>query len=62
MLLSSRSNIASTVHAVHVMNADSASGGRQLSDQANRLGCETAIQQLQSTSTIAIFIITQLES
>jgi len=30
--------VTARVHPVHLMNADSAPGGRQPSDQANRLG------------------------
>jgi len=53
--------VIARVHPVHLMNVDWAPGGRQPSDQANRLGCESAENwQLSSTSTIATVIITQL--
>ena len=38
MVLSSWRSAIARVHPVHMMNADSAPGGRQPSDQANRLG------------------------
>ena len=48
------------VHQVYLMNVDWAPGGRQPSDQAIDLGCESAENcQLPSTSTIATVIITQ---
>jgi len=35
--------VIARVHPVHLMNVDRASGGRQPSDQANRLGLESAV-------------------
>ena len=52
--------VIARVHPVHLMNVDWAPGGRQPSDQANRLGLRIRRNwQLSSTSTIAIVIITQ---
>ena len=46
MVLSSWHSTIARVHPVHTMNADSAPGGRQPSDQANRLN---TIKQQKST-------------
>ena len=52
--------VIARVHPVHLMNVHWAPGGCQPSDQASRLGCESAENwQLSSTSTIATVIITQ---
>jgi len=43
------------VHPVHLVNADSVPCGSQHSDQANQLGCESAVRLLPSAPTIAIY-------
>jgi len=53
------------VHPVHLVSADSASGGRQPSDQVNRLGLlvrRYAATMIPSTSPSPFIIITQPES
>ena len=59
MVLSSWRNAIVRVHPVHMMNADSAPGGRQPSEQANRLGqwSPPVGRLLSSTSTIAILLL-----
>jgi len=51
MVLSSRITVTIRIHAVHLMNADSAPHGRQTSDQANQLGLWVR-QKLASTIRI----------
>jgi len=54
MVLSSWHAIA-RVHPVHLMNADSAPGGRQPTDQINQLGLWVrGYRLLPSTSTVTI--------
>ena len=51
MVLSSRITVTTRIHAVHLMNADSAPHSRQTSDQANKLGLWVC-QKLASTICI----------
>jgi len=51
MVLSSRITVTTRIHAVHLMNVDSAPHGRQTSDQANQLGLSVR-QKLASTICI----------